>query len=104
MKKYNLFILVSIVLSYGSLVCMEDVQSINQLNSADIKKMIAMASPMSKCDDIVFPRYVQGRNEHGIHIIDIRKQYEQLCLDTRFTIQQNTDSDDLQVKLKESNK
>lgn len=49
-----------------------------RLDDEKIKDMIKESQ--DKMDSCGFSRYVYGRNESGIHIIDIRKQFEKIQL------------------------
>jgi len=68
-----------------------------QLDHEEIKKMIedSVALQNNSTEFPGFPRYVYSRNESGIHIIDIRKQFERIQLATRCKI----NHDDLELSV-----
>jgi len=63
---------------------MSQIPPILQIQPDDIKKMIACSVHLgSENLDQTMQRYVHGRNDNGIHIIDIRKTWEKIQLAAR---------------------
>jgi len=63
---------------------MSQIPPVLQIQQEDIKRMIACSVHLgSENLDQGMSRYVHGRNENGIHIIDIRKTFEKIQLAAR---------------------
>jgi len=73
---------------------MSQIPPILQLQQEDIKRMIACSVHLgSENLDVGMSRYVHGRNENGVHIIDIRKTYEKIQLAARVIVAINNPKD-----------
>jgi len=73
---------------------MSQIPPILQIQQEDIKKMIACSVHLgSENLDQSMVRYVHGRNENGIHIIDIRKTFEKIQLAARVIAAVNNPKD-----------
>jgi hypothetical protein len=74
MKKIGLSFVVGIALSHGFSACMKDLSLDNEV----VKRMLK-----ASCSQDTDSRYVFTRNDCGVNIIDIRKQFEKLQLGSR---------------------
>jgi len=73
---------------------MSQIPPILQVQQDDIKRMIACSVHLgSENLDQGMQRYVHGRNENGIHIIDIRKTWEKIQLAARVIVAINNPKD-----------
>jgi len=83
---------------------MSQIPPVLHLQQDDIKKMIACSVHLgSENLDQSMTRYVHGRNENGIHIIDIRKTYEKLQLAARVIVAVSSPKDVCVVALTSAN-
>jgi len=65
-----------------------------QITQEDVKRMIACSVHLgSENLDQGMTRYVHGRNENGIHIIDVRKTFEKIQLAARAIVAINNPKD-----------
>jgi small subunit ribosomal protein SAe len=73
---------------------MSQIPPILHIQPEDIKRMIACSVHLgSENLDQSMTRYVHGRNENGIHIIDIRKTFEKIQLAARVIAAVNNPKD-----------
>jgi len=83
---------------------MAQIPPVMQIQLEDIKCMIACSVHIgSENLDTGMSRYVHGRNENGMHIIDIRKTFEKLQLAARVIAAINNPKDVCVVGLTQTN-
>jgi len=83
---------------------MSQIPPLLYIQPEDIKRMIACSVHLgSENLDVGMSRYVYGRNENGVHIIDIRKTFEKLQLAARVIAAINNPKDVCVVGLAQTN-